>query len=190
MTSAVPEPASRPPQSSFVTVLAWLGIALCGFGTLIGLLQNLMVRTIFQDPTFSAIVTDSLAQTPFPPEAQFMFGHMQYLVLATLLFSVLGLVAFVGLLRRHNWARLTLVAFFGLGILWTIAGIVFQQHMMSSIQSPPFSPPGTVPAMAQMFRIMRIVSLIFGLVFAGLFGWIIVRLLSPRIRAEFTGGVA
>ena len=37
-------------RSTFVTVVAWVFIVLSGFGTLISLLQNLMIQTVFTSP--------------------------------------------------------------------------------------------------------------------------------------------
>jgi hypothetical protein len=78
-----------------------------------------------------------------------------------------------------------------LGILWSLLGIGFQLVMFGSLDTmfanlPP--QPGA-PDFEHGFRTMMIVMQIFGTVlsigFMILYGWLIKRLVSPAIVAEF-----
>src|SRR6266498_453109 len=76
MTAAYPTDTQVPPRSSFVTVVAWIFIVLSGFATLVGALQNLMIRFMPFDQVDS-VLQDSTTATQFPPAARFMFSHFR-----------------------------------------------------------------------------------------------------------------
>jgi hypothetical protein len=177
------------PRSNFVTVLAWIFIVLSGFCTVMAILQNVMVALVFNRPEVQQSMQASQAHGA-PPFAQFMFGHMQWFFLGFLLFSALLLVTSIGLLKRWNWARLVFIAFMVLSIAWSIGSIGLQMMMMSSMQAD-------VSAMPQApvdFRAFQIVvtgmSALFALAFSVLYAWIIKRLASAPVIAEFKAKVS
>jgi len=183
-----------PARSSFVTVVAWIFIVLSGFSTLIGALQNLMIRSMPFDQ-LNAALQDSTA-VPFLAPARAIFSHFQLFVLAAFLLSLLMLISSIGLLHRRNWARLVFIGLLVLGIIYMLGGLFLQQSFMSSFNksfSKSFS--AAVPqdslfrANAQqfesLFTAMRVFMIAFFFVIAGVFGWIVARLVSARVRAEF-----
>ena len=192
MTTPTPNP---PPlaKSTFVTVIAWIFIVLSGFATFISLMQNLMVgfmpRQLLNEAT-----ADTTLSHMMPSGPRFMFAHLQLLVLVALLLCVLMLLSSIGLLRRRNWARLVFIGLLSVGILYNIAGLFLQQSMFSSFTSSfptdsvfrgDSSFQQTTQQFQQMMAGMRIFMVLFVVGFSALFGWIIVKLLSPAIRAEF-----
>jgi hypothetical protein len=103
-----------------------------------------------------------------------------------MLVSLLTLVSAIGLLRRWNWARLCFIGLMALGIAWQLAGLGLQYTVFSSIQSQfPGQAAHGGPDMTPFFLAIGVFSVIFALGLAVLFGWIIKRLLSPAIAAEF-----
>ena len=113
--------------------------------------------------------------------------HVRLFFFAFLVLALTTLGSAVGLLRRRNGARRVFIAILALGILWNIGGLFFQQTMMSEMQA--FQPPGAPQDIQQQMRGMmaatQVFSAIFALGFSVLFGWIIKRLMSPGIVAEF-----
>lgn len=173
-------------RSTFVTVLAWISIAFTGFGTLISILQNIMIHTMFVGPEFDR------AMRAAPPEgvpapAAFMMSHMQLLFGAFLAVSALTLVVSIGLLLRKNWARLAYIGLMALGIVWSVVGLGFQFWMFSSMQELFQQASQGAPNMKPFFIAMSVISVLFAAGFAWLYGWIIKRLLSAPIAAEFKG---
>jgi hypothetical protein len=170
-------------RSTFVTVVAWIFISLSGFGTMISILQNIMIQTMFRGPEM-----EKALQAPpppgAPPFAAFMASHFQLFFLAFLIVSVLMLASSIGLLKRKNWARLLFVGLMILGIAWNLGGLILQMTMFSSMQDSFANAPGA-PNMKPFMIGMAVVSVIFALGFSGLFGWIAKRLLSPAVVAEF-----
>jgi hypothetical protein len=190
MPDPVPELAPVLPRSVFVSVLGWIGIIFCGFGLLVGVLQILMVRTMFRDPQIGAILADSVKHAPFPPEGRFMFGQLQSLVSIVLLSTLLGFAASIGLLKRLNLARLTVIALLALYIAWTLYSLILQQHWFNWMSKPPFPSTAPPPGFAAIFRVMRIFMVGMSLGTTALCAWLITRLTSRSIRAEFVSGVA
>lgn len=172
-----------PPRSSFVTALAWIFLLLSGFGSVIGLLQNLMVHTVMlpmmrNDPLHG----EAMAQLPGP--AALMFDAMPWLFLVTLAVSLLGVVASLGLLKRRPWGRRLFIALMGVLIAWQVAGFAFQNILQRDIQAT-FAGSGMPPESGIVFVVMQVFIGLFATAFIGLFGWIIHRLTRPAIVAEF-----
>jgi hypothetical protein len=177
-------------RSSFVTVLAWVFIVLSGVGTAISALQNVMVYFVFPRAQLRAAMETDPASTQLPAFAKFMLGNIEVFVAAMLLLSLLALVASIGLLKRQNWARLVLIGLLGFGIAWNLGGLVLQQAITSQ-----FPEPTNVPAEFQgQFQAMRTVFLVVAVVFSigvsAVFGWIIWRLRSASVVAEFRVSVS
>jgi hypothetical protein len=179
-------PAER---STFVTVLAWIFIALSGFSTVISILQNILISYVMPMAQMQSAVDEAEARGPFPPGAAFMIGHMRLLFGAFLVLSAITLMVSIGLLKRWNWARLVFICLMVLGIVWNIAGVFLQRLMFSAMPPMPDDAPPEARAMFEtMMPMMQVVSAIFALAFCALFGWIIWRLMSADIRREFAGG--
>ena len=191
MTAVQPADTQVPARSSFVTVVAWIFMVLSGFATFVGALQNLMIRSMPFDQ-FNTILQDSTAASQIPGPARFMFSHFQLFVLVTFIFSLLMFVSSLGLLRRRNWARLVFMGLLVLGIVYMLAGLFVQQSFMSSFntsfgaatqQDSVFR--ATTDQFRSMLTAMRVFMIVFSLGIAGLFGWIVARLSSAKVRAEF-----
>ena len=189
--TAVDQPGIQaPPRSSFVTVVAWIFIVLSGFSTLIGALQNLMIRSMPFDQLNSALQDSTAAQLPAP--ARVIFSHFQLFFLVTFLLSLLMFISSIGLLRRHNWARLAFIGLLVLGIIYLLGGLFLQQSFMSSFNrsfSAAAPQDSLFRANAQQFEsfftAMRVFMIVFSLGIAGVFGWIVARLASAKVRTEF-----
>lgn len=177
--------AQDQPQSTFVTVLAWIAIVLSGFSTLISILQNIMLHTVFRRAGF-----DQAVQAPpppgTPPVVAFMLGHFQLFFLAFLLVSVLALISSIGLLKRRNWARLCFIGLMVLAVAWQLGGLALQFSMFPSMQQQ-FTAAGArgTPDMQPFVIAIAAIGALFALGLGVLFGWIAKRLLSPAIAAEF-----
>ena len=174
-----------PKRSSFVTVLAWIFIALSGFGTFIGIVQNVLVQTVF-------LPAMERAQPSMPPGmpaiSVFMFNHLGAIFLAFLLVSAFVLICSIGLLRRWNWARLCFAGIMLLGIVWSVGGVVMQFFMFSSMQNTmqqQLQDMPDAPDLSYFVMVIFVLSAVFSIGFSVLYGWIAKRLLSAPIAAEF-----
>ena len=176
-------PPPPPSRSSFVTVLAIVFIVLSAGYSLVGLMQNLMVNFMFpMDQMDQAIASDPQG---LPAPLVFLFSHMRLFFLGMLLLSLTMLAASIGLLKRKAWGRILFIGMMAMGIAWNVAGVVLQNYMASAMAANMPPPGAGVPDFSVMMGVMRVFGLLMALVFSGLFGWIIYRLLRPEVAAEF-----
>jgi hypothetical protein len=180
------EPQAKPIQqqrSTFINVLAWFFIIIGGFSTFISILQNIMFRMMFHSDEANQALRQTENAKEIPAFAGFMLNHMDLFFLLFLAVSATSLVSAIALLKRKNWARVIFIALMSLGIVWNIAGVVLQFTMFNNI--PEFANKDAPPEFENMMRLMQAASVIMVIAFTVLFGWIIKKLVSPQIRAEF-----
>jgi hypothetical protein len=177
------------PRSSFVTVLAWIFIVLAGFATLIAVLQNIMINTVFP---LEDLQNASHKAPDAPAALSFFASHIRLFFASFLAITASTLVSAVGLLKRKNWARFIFIAILVLGIVWNVVGLVAQQFFFASMQPfPPDAPPqvrAESEASDSFFLVMRVVSALMAIGFSILFAWLVKRLLSASVAAEFASG--
>jgi len=166
-------------RSTFVTVVAWVFIVISGFATLVAVVQSIVAFLLFRDADMQAAMDQAAANQWISTAAKSFF------IGAVIVFGT-TLISAIGLLERKNWARLVFVGLLSIGILWTIAVLIFQ---MGIFQFSPDVPPGTPADVRSSYETaataISIVSAIMTAVIAVLFGWIIKRLLSSDIKREF-----
>jgi len=183
--NAVASPLQR---STFVTVLAWIFIVLSGFATFVSLMQNVMVFSIFQAPEFTDAMDKANRAPNAPPFAAFFTRYFFVFFVFIFLMSAATLASSIGLLWRRNWARIVFIVLMAFGIFWNLVGLAITGAIMWFM---PGIPTGIHPAAATfawMMGAMMVFNVVIALGFCALFFWIIRRLRSPEIRAEF--GVA
>ncbi len=177
-----------PTRSAFVTVIGWVFLVLSVGSLLIGLLQALVMHTIFPPGMFDQLARQSPAP-PMPPVFAWVFDNMAWLMVAGIVQSAVKATASAGLLLRRNWARLLFIALKVLAIITTIGSTVFQilmfQAMREQFPSHPAGGPGHFPDFGPMFVGMGVFAGAIALAFCGLYVWIILKLRSPAIVAEF-----
>lgn len=173
-----------PPRSSFVTILAWIFIALSGSATLVGIMQACVLFTVFDQ---KGIAETMRALPPEMPQvAVFFFSNFRWLCLGMLLFSASALASSIGLLKRRDWARWSFISLMLLVIAWNVGGAVLQVQMISFMQKQlAVAHLRGAPDMQPMVWAMALMGVVFAAVFVVLHGWIIARLLSRSVAAEF-----
>jgi hypothetical protein len=173
-----------PPQrSTFVNVLAWIFIVLGGFTTFISILQNIMIRVMFRKEEMTQAMKQAENAKQIPAFANFMFNHMDLFFLFFLVVSATSVVSAIALLKRKNWARIVFIVLMSLGIAWNLGGLVMQFTMFNTM--PEVAGKGAPPEFEQMMHIMKIASVIMVVALSALFGWVIKKLTSEPIKAEF-----
>lgn len=178
-------------RSQFVTVLAWIFIVLSGFASFIAILQAIMLFGFMPLDELRAATETANQVEPQPPWVfRFMMSNVIWIFLTMWLAMFLTLASSIALLFRKNWGRLLFIVLMLLGIIWMFAGLALQVYMIREGQSMFASAPAAAvhegDAMFTYFSYgIMVVSTIMTFAFGGLFGWIIKKLLSAPIRAEF-----
>ena len=168
------------PGSTFVTKLARTFILLSAFSTLISAFQNFMFFLI--SPKFRM---DKILQTPelaskIPPFHRFMLSHVQLLMPAMLVIFAVTLVSAIALLKRKNWARIVFIGLMSLGIAYSLGMPLLLPWFLDGMKGGPGG-----REFEAALPVIRVFTTAFSLGLAVLFVWIIRKLLSRPIRAEF-----
>ncbi|MET1023161.1 MAG: hypothetical protein ABWX87_02510 [Pseudoxanthomonas sp.] len=196
MNAPPPLPASTarpvPPRDAaqgFVTVLAWLTIALGALGVGTGLLQ-LLPAPGGRDPNIQLLL-EALrgGGLPLPPMLRWTLAHTLEISLVSLVLSALTLWLGWGLLRRLEWARLGFIVYLVVGtvltfgLVWLLPAMIEQTlSMQFALQSPGQPLP---PELAGMTTVAAVFSGCVAVVFAVLHGGIIWKLCTAAVRAQF-----
>ncbi len=184
MTAPPAPDTTATPPSTFVSVLAWLGIILHAFLALGAIMQGVLLRTVLEDPTLMERVTAAYSATPIPEVGPYVVGISRIIFAAFFAYALIGVAASIGLLHRKNWARLTTVVMLALTLAW-MALMTGLQLLSGNISMPANPNYPNMPDMTQMMSTIRTFSLIIGVAIMATCGWLIWRLVSKPIRAEF-----
>jgi len=172
------EATDAAPKSTFVTVVAWLFIVISGCATPISVLQNVMLGIMSNHP----VASDGGALAQMPAALRFLATHIEWFFRGFLVVCVYTLVVSIGLLQRKNWARLGFIGLLGAGILYQVVGVVFQSIFLTGVEGRGASAD---PQFAMFALLFQVFGVAMALAFVCLFGWMIKKLVSPGIRAEF-----
>jgi hypothetical protein len=173
------------PRSGFITALAWSFIILSGLATVVSLLQTIMITLMFPMEEMRAAMREAQKSQPLPAFFAVLFENFHLLFAAAFASSVVTLVASIGLLKRQNWARLVFIVLMAFGVVWNLAGLGMPFLMSDFL---PDIPAHAQPEF-QNFRLVWYVitgfTILTCLVFAGVFAWVVKRLMSDDIKREF-----
>lgn len=173
-----------PVKSTFVSILGWVFVVLSGMGSLMMLLE----MALFFVLPFDALMAQQPAQ-PGMPFAPGVFVVLMRSFIAVLLgINLWTLLSSIGLLLRKNWARISFIAIMVLGVIWQLLGLVWAVLFTFAVSKLPETMPPGQPG-AEFFQsfayVMLGVSIVFEIGLSVLFIWIIRKLRSAPIRAEF-----
>lgn len=164
--------------SSFVTVMAWISIALGVLGAVSGLMQAALLPAL---PVEAMLQPLEGTDASLPPALAWMFGHLQLLNLLSLLSSALFAWVSWGLLKRREWGRLGFIGFLVLGALAGFIGAAWFGHVLDGIGGGE----DIDPMLQSLQSAMRTMMWLGAVAVALLHGGIVWKLCSPAIRAEF-----
>ncbi|HEV8332183.1 MAG TPA: hypothetical protein VGQ22_12235 [Steroidobacteraceae bacterium] len=170
--------ASDSKAANFVTALGWILVAFMGFGVVMALMQNVMIN--FMLPLINEQARTQPGQ--MPAAVVILFRVVAAFVLCVSAFLLWAAWAF---LKRRNWARQTWVVIFALNAASSAFTVLVFVGMGFFTRMPVPQSGGIPPGFTTAFRAMGIVMGIVSIGFIVLFVWLIKRLRSPDVRAEF-----
>lgn len=172
----------QPIRSTFVSVVAWVFIVFSSFGVLIMLLESLV---FFLLPFDELMMQDVQAGQPFSPDL--FMAIFRGVIVFMLALCIWALASSVGLLLRKNWGRINFIILMAIGIFMQVLGVLWSfAFLFIGFAVPEQAQNGIDTAFMKTFMwVMFAFSLILSIGFGVLYGWIIKKLVSPEIRAEF-----
>ena len=178
--SDVPQMPERTP---FVTVVAWIFIALA---TMI-LISSLLQTVVFGVMSSQGLVPMEQLEKQFQGHEMYSlirltFKYMWVFITLSWVAGIVMMVSSIGLLKRREWARKIFVVLLILMVFYQLAGMVWQGYFTEKFMAPAMAPG----EFGSYMTIVMVFSIIMGLAFSGLFVWIIIKLMSKKMRAQFS----
>jgi hypothetical protein len=184
-----PIPGNARPSSSFVTVLAWISIALALLGLLYGLMQTVMGLVLPADFYLRMLNPYGGEPPRLPPLMHWMYTNTLLMGVLMLVLSAIFLWVSWAVLKRREWGRKGFIAILVIGTLWQFACIFALPQFiegMLAIQAGALPQGQTMPPELEGFMTAAmLMGGVVAVVFAALHLWIVWKLCTPAVRAEF-----
>ncbi len=166
-----------------MTAIGWIFIALGAYGVVSTLFGIVMNNALMHAASMERLLSEIKGNSFGARYMQFVLGGHPLFQAFSFLVSAAGLVAAIGLLKRRNWARLLFIGYLIFAICGMIVMVIVGFSLASNIQSP------AGPTYQSQFTFFMLIAMVFGsviiLAFLILYLWIIKKLTSTAIRAEF-----
>ncbi|HET7650248.1 MAG TPA: hypothetical protein VFL15_06080 [Gammaproteobacteria bacterium] len=163
-------------RSIFVTVVAWIFIVFSALA--------LLEFVLFGFIPFSTLFPGQIPAGPNQPNPALVASFMRGVMLVFGLITAWVLLSSIGLLRRKNWARISFIVILILGIVSSALSVLIGALGAFAVRNLPANASTPADVQAIMPGMMTFMA-VMGVVFIGLYSWILVKLLSARIREEF-----
>lgn len=188
---------ASPVRTTFVTVLGWAFVGIGGLGAIFCALMALMISTVFQAAERGSPfgqpyrIMQQVVQN-MPPPWPWFYAHQAMVLLVTAALLLLHVACAIGLLARRDMARRAFMGLMVMDIVLQGLSLPYMQHMQVASQSamkaqmPPNIPPFFQTWMDYVMTLQSIEIVVRPIVLAAVFGWIIWRLRSDKVRREFS----
>ena len=169
-------------RSLFVTVTAWIFIALAALASASAVVQNAAVASIL--PQAGGVNLPAL-----PLLTNLLITYLPWVVGTGVVVSLATLASAVGLLLRLDAARRVFIGLLALAIVANLLGLWLQNEVVQSLVANTLNVASLSPQAAGVFGgfvvAARIMAAVVTLGACGMLAWIIGRLMSPAVRQEF-----
>jgi len=170
-------------RSLFVTLTAWVFIALSGLASVSALLQNATLASWL--PGLQGLG----AVQPLPLLTSLLVGYLPWVMGAGLAMSLATLASAAGLLLRLDWARRCFIGLLALAITANLLGLWLQHEVVQSVVEATLAraplPPDAALVFGGFVTASQVMAALVTLAACAMLGWIIRRLMSPTVRQEF-----
>lgn len=175
-----------PSRSQFVTITAWLSLALALLGVVTGVLQGVMLLATGQDRGLLDALAAGAGGLAMPAPLLWAFDHLGLLLLLSVFSSALWAAASWGLLQRREWGRFGFIVLLAAGALFAFAGAFAFDRLLAGLTAQAGLDPADIdPLLANMQAATRLVMYGGALLIALLHAAIAWKLCTPAVRAEF-----
>lgn len=170
-------------RSLFVTLTAWVFLALGAMASLSALLQNAMLASWL--PGLHA----GGATQPAPLLTNLLVGYLPWVIGVGLAVSLATMACAAGLLMRLDWARRCFIVLLGVAIGVNLLGLWLQYEVVQSVVEATLAHSPMPPAAAHVFGNLVTASQVMAIAMTAvaclLLAWVMRRLMSPTVRQEF-----
>jgi hypothetical protein len=176
-------------RSSFVTITAWIFIALTGIGLVISILQNLVMHYYFQGEfppqEMVADIHKLGIEQNLPAIFIWLILHVKLLFFINFLFIASFFAASIGFLKRLGWARLAVIGLSAIAIAYFCLGLYIQLQTISAFERIEDTRE-IIAGINQGFGNIKYASYAITAAICAGFAWVAKRLLDDDIASEFS----
>lgn len=187
VTQATPHVAGNaalPPRSAPVTVLAWNLILLGAIMAALAGLQFVILVVLLPPDAMQMALDQVTGGLPVPAPVVFLVDHLAAILSTLLIVGLLSLVAGIGLLRRHEWARRAVLAMMWLNIVAHAAGAVVPFLGSSGEEAAPRATTSLVFTGREQALVVAL-SVALAVAVCVFSAWAIRLLRAANVRREF-----
>ncbi len=170
-------------RSLFVTLTAWVFLALGAIASLSALLQNATLASWL--PGLQGLG----AAQPLPVLTSLLIDHLPWVIGVGLVVSLTTMACAAGLLMRLDWARRCFIVLLGVAVAANLIGLWVQHEVVQSVVESTLARSALPPAAAQVFggfvTASQIMAVVVTIGACALLCWIMRQLTSPTVRQEF-----
>jgi hypothetical protein len=152
-----------------VTGLAWVSIVLSGLSTLGAAVYTVAFTLASGDAIRESRAAAVAGSRPLPADVRWMMDHVHLVLALMLVGSAAMLITSIGLLRRHEWARVAYVWLLGCSAVTGLAALLVRGNAEVATFGSGLH-VATVTGLAAMMIV---------------YGLIIAKLTTARVREEF-----
>jgi hypothetical protein len=181
---------SRATPRQFLATLAHHGTRVGAIGTLVLSVSLVMDRYVLSHRSAAGRqrLVDLAHDPRIPPVSRFVYGYRTEYTLLFLALCVAGLVSAWGLKARKEWARVAMMAILAALGVWLAVTLALEFMPLTEVDGSlrfGSDPAGFFSDPDPVARVMFIVITLLIAAFAIRCGWMVRRLSSPAVRAEF-----
>ncbi len=161
------------PKSSFVPVISWIFIVLGFLMFLNYLIQVVIAFTFMSDPMLDSFQSED-------GTVDFYMKYFKPILAVSILINLYFIVSSIGLLKRREWARKSIIA---LSVFYVSLFIFFTIYNLLSFYE--FGDSDSLSDFQSIEWIVIIILIVFDSAVAALVAWIVKKLRSQAIVSEF-----
>ncbi|MCK4765885.1 MAG: hypothetical protein KAW12_27035, partial [Candidatus Aminicenantes bacterium] len=169
-------------DSKFITILAYIMMAFCGYLTLVSLVLSILF--FFKPPLELLAPLDEyigILQL-FPPSiVAILKNHYHKISFCYLIISAVTLSASFALLKRRHWARVYVAVFFILTMVLSVVEVFFPEHYLLPVPAED----SLRPVIESMNKSVAFLVKIMAVAIVGLHSWVAYKLFSKDIKKQF-----
>ena len=173
-------------QSSFITGIAWSFIALTGISLVLAAMQYTLFAYFVPMDALREAVAEAIHLKVLPAAAMKIVEHLRTIIVVILVASLITLLVSIGLLKRYDWARITFAWIMILTAIAHVAGLALPIYFMQGLTlDTDAMPPELRDAALKTIKFVMGMTIVPGIIFAGLFAWVAKRMCDADIKREF-----
>lgn len=168
-------------KNTFITNLGWAFLIFSLYSAAASLAQILYFLHHPPAELLGKFFTHFNIMEFLPPFFIYIFDHIQFFSVLSLVFSIVSVAASRAFLKHRDWGRVFFVVVMIVSIVFGIASLFILDAF--NFNSPPNA--GLREMTRQINRILRLYIIILVPVITAVHGWLAYKLLSKEIKDEF-----